>query len=1202
MSSSQNASKTIYLPFLFCFIAGLHDHVLAEIPNRSCSNKTYTADDQLPFQDSLKDLLDSLNSNAFQHKFYNTSSGNGSYRLYGLYMCLDFTTNQTCQTCIYSASQRIKSRCQNSKEAVVYEDKCQLRYSNENFFGTFDVTENKEEHNQQNVSGSTTQFRSTLDSTLLNVTRKAASDVSNKYGAGNKPYTDDENIFAVAQCTKDLSPAQCRSCLEVAISNVSSCCYFSSGARILSRSCYLRYETYDFYGNGLPKKGRRSVWKAMIFIIVSALLALAIFGSFMYCLRRKIGSQKKLHNILDNGANFLQHHFEASEDQKEYIDLATILAATDNFSDSNLIGQGGFGPVYKGILSDGREVAVKRLSSCSQQGSEEFTNEVLLIMKLQHKNLVRLLGFYVNEEEKLLVYEFMPNGGLDAFIFDETKRAQLNWSSRFHIISGIARGILYLHEDSRLRIIHRDLKASNVLLDSNMNPKISDFGMARIFVGSEVEANTCRLVGTYGYMAPEYAMEGLYSVKSDVFSFGVLLLETITGKRSAGFQQSKRGSSLIAYMDKGAVSAMLCFIVALSMLSSVHPNPLLKSCHLDDGKIDINTPFEQNLKKVIDSLIFEAPNSGYSYVSFGEEGSGKVYGQAQCRGDVNSTECKKCLEDARLEILKCKTQESIIWYELCQIHFSSISFNNLMVYGGVRPERNVYHRKDISDPDQLKKTLKKMERLTDKAAYHSNIMFATEEDSYSKTVTIYGLVQCTRDIPTCDCKLCLNSAWGDLIKYFHSQEGGIILSTSCNVRFETFRFYKSKGHKLKTWSIVVITFASLALATLICSCAVYLLQKKGSKQYEETSQSVMLHYSASATTITRTNQDDPLASTDELPLMDLATIRAATDEFSDSNKLGQGGFGSVYKGVLPDGKEVAVKRLSRKSWQGLDEFKNELVLIAKLQHRNLVRLLGCAMEEEEKLLVYEFMLNKSLDGFIFDSDKRSVLDWRTRFNIINGIARGLLYLHEDSRLKIIHRDLKPSNVLLDQEMVAKISDFGLARIFCEEQNTANTKRVVGTYGYMAPEYAMEGLFSVKSDVFSFGVILLETISGKRNNGSYVKENSQTLIRNAWTQWREGKELEFVDTLMMEMESCEVEEVMRCMHIGLLCVQEDPIERPTISSVAVQLGSGSIALPEPKQPGYSVARSILPIHQSCLTKSSVSALAVSSTASSSASPC
>ncbi|KAK7310148.1 hypothetical protein RJT34_07461 [Clitoria ternatea] len=290
----------------------------------------------------------------------------------------------------------------------------------------------------------------------------------------------------------------------------------------------------------------------------------------------------------------------------------------------------------------------------------------------------------------------------------------------------------------------------------------------------------------------------------------------------------------------------------------------------------------------------------------------------------------------------------------------------------------------------------------------------------------------------------------------------------------------------------------------------------------------------------------------DLPVYEVSTIAKATSNFTIKNKIGEGGFRPVYWGILADGLEIAVKRLSTSSGQGLTEFKNEVKLIAKLQHRNLVKLLGCCLEGEEIMLVYEYMPNGSLDSFIFDQQRSKLLDWSKRFHIISGIAKGLLYLHQDSRLRIIHRDLKASNVLLDNGLNPKISDFGLARIFGGDQNEGNTKRIVGTYGYMAPEYATDGLFSAKSDVFSFGVLLLEIISGKRSRGYYNQNHSHNLIGYAWKLWKEGRLLELIDKSLED--TCFVSQILHCIHVSLLCVQQHPEDRPGMSRVLLMLVS------------------------------------------------
>ncbi|KAJ4718136.1 putative Receptor protein kinase [Melia azedarach] len=286
----------------------------------------------------------------------------------------------------------------------------------------------------------------------------------------------------------------------------------------------------------------------------------------------------------------------------------------------------------------------------------------------------------------------------------------------------------------------------------------------------------------------------------------------------------------------------------------------------------------------------------------------------------------------------------------------------------------------------------------------------------------------------------------------------------------------------------------------------------------------------------------------DLKIFDFQSIAAATNNFSTANRLGQGGFGTVYKGKLLDGQEIAIKRLSKSSGQGIMEFKNEAKLISKLQHTNLVRLLGCSLQGGERLLVYEYLPNKSLDFFIFE-----------------GIAQGLLYLHKYSRLRVIHRDLKAGNILLDELMNPKISDFGMAKTFAMNELEANTNRIVGTHGYMSPEYVLKGIVSMKSDVYSFGVLVLEVVTGKKNNST--TQRSLNLVGYAWQLWNEGKGLELIDKKIDESHS--PKEVLRCIHVGLLCVQDRATDRPTMSDVVSMLTNESMALPAPKQPAFFI---------------------------------
>ncbi|XP_041024082.1 putative receptor-like protein kinase At4g00960 [Juglans microcarpa x Juglans regia] len=405
--------------------------------------------------------------------------------------------------------------------------------------------------------------------------------------------------------------------------------------------------------------------------------------------------------------------------------------------------------------------------------------------------------------------------------------------------------------------------------------------------------------------------------------------------------------------------------------------------------------------------------------------------------------------------------------------------------------------------------------------------------------------------------------------------GGRYVAPSCDLRFETTPFYdlnveessplpppqllppaEGNGSNSTRIAILIVLLIVASFVLIICICIIYTrLVKKSREQLQSKLRSTIYE----------------ISSAEERLQFEYRIIEVATENFSAQNKLGEGGFGAVYKliqdnrGKFPNGKEITVKRLSMGSPQGDAEFKNEVMLVAMLQHRNLTRLLGFCLEGSERLLVYELVRNSSLDKFIFDPIKRAQLNWEVRDNIIQGIAQGLLYLHEDSRLRIIHRDLKASNILLDADMNPKISDFGTARLFEADQTQANTHKIVGTYGYMPLEYAIRGHFSVKSDVFSFGVLVLEIVSGKKNNSSFQGENEAgCLLSYAWKNWREGTTSNLVDATLKAKSTTQI---MRCIHFGLLCVQENVADRPTMATVVLMFNSHSVTLPVPTRPAF-----------------------------------
>ncbi|CAA3016572.1 putative receptor-like protein kinase At4g00960 [Olea europaea var. sylvestris] len=622
---------------------------------------------------------------------------------------------------------------------------------------------------------------------------------------------------------------------------------------------------------------------------------------------------------------------------------------------------------------------------------------------------------------------------------------------------------------------------------------------------------------------------------------------------------------------------LICLINLVAIVKSQFPTQIFiySDCpdNVGTGMYTRNSTYERNLKTSLSSVPPNIDANGFYNASTGENPD-TVNIIALCRADLQPSQCRDYVENATAEILlRCPyKKQAILWHEFCMVRYSNeaifgILANSPMSWG--------HSGENVTNTEVFYWQLNVLlNSLHDHAAFNSSPKkFAASTRTVNDTnhPSISAFEQCTPDITPEECGDCLNKSAQQIRECCEGARGVRVLTPSCYLRFETDPdpFYnasmveavpqpptppmppppspQSPGKGKNTTRTIIIVIVPIVVCLILALCiGIYLKMKKRRKPWE------------------KVDLDEDISTVESLQY-DFGTIRVATNNFSEANKLGQGGFGVVYKGRLPNEKDIAVKRLSHDSGQGDLEFKNEVLLVARLQHRNLVRLLGFSVEGNERLLIYEWVQNGSLDRLIFDSNN-PCLDWEKRYIIIGGVAKGLLYLHEDSRLRIIHRDLKASNVLLDGEMNPKISDFGMARLFVPNETQHSTSRIVGTYGYMAPEYALHGHFSVKSDVYSFGVLILEIISGQKTYNFQNGESGDDLISCVWKNWHQETVANIIDPAL-RTSSGSIRDIMRCIHIGLLCVQENATNRPTMGSVVLMLSSFSLTLPVPSQPAF-----------------------------------
>ncbi|KAK9084347.1 hypothetical protein Scep_030818 [Stephania cephalantha] len=523
--------------------------------------------------------------------------------------------------------------------------------------------------------------------------------------------------------------------------------------------------------------------------------------------------------------------------------------------------------------------------------------------------------------------------------------------------------------------------------------------------------------------------------------------------------------------------------------------------------------FDVNFVDTMELISQKISQTGFGIASSANSNSSqRVFGLGQCFHYLSNVDCRLCYSECRVKLPLCLPSTTArVYLDGCFLTYGDHNFSQ-------QPLDPRSDKALCGSPTPVCTIRGGGERVGGEfdvaaaAAYGERGYYMEGKVVVGGGVEVYGVAQCWRSLNKSGCRECLESARKSVVGCLPSSEGRA-LNVGCYVRYSTEPFYvvsQLRGDSKYARHRLVIALGSIFAAVVVIGGAI---------------------------------------------IWGIKGTAKSTDD----------------GGILSDEREIAVKRLFVNTNQWLEQFFNEVNLISRVQHKNLVKLFGCSVDGPESLLVYEYLSNTSLDKFLFDSIRKAALNWRRRFDIVVGTAEGLAYLHESSEIRIIHRDIKASNILLDQRFKPKISDFGLARYFAEDQSHLSTG-LAGTLGYMAPEYAVHGQLTEKADIYSYGILVLEVVTGCRNTRSAATlSGGHSLISKTWEHFNAKTLNEMLDSNLKGQ--CSEEQVVRVLTVGLLCTQASPNLRPPMWKVVEMLTSTAAELPIPTRPPYINIKSV-----------------------------